>query len=134
MRFDTKWRFIAAAIFIFFTIMELGDWFGQTQNYAKLTTTSPGALFTDLIGMILPSLFALGIALSSALTAYGLLLKRRWVMRSATAAGIFFILYGLNQILSAVLNINPTGIVLTGVIFIVLGSICRWLVDRALIR
>lgn len=134
MRFDTKWRFIAAAIFIFFTIMELGDWLGQTQNYSKLTSASSSTWLANLIVIILPSLFALGIVLSSAISAYGFLLKRAWVTRSANAASVFFILYGLNQILSAVFKYNQIGILLTGFIFIILGSICHWLVGKAVFR
>jgi hypothetical protein len=117
---------IGMFIFAILAVMEVSDWTGLMSKYSdpgkeaiKLGITTQESR-TLLLIMIF---FATGIVLASLITIVGLFQEERWIIRTSQLTGIFFVLYGVFQIYSAItlITIGQETRVLAGIVYIIIG-------------
>ena len=130
------WRWKGILIFLLFAGMEIGDLTGLLACFSNidLYTQTTGVSEQDQYWrLVILSLLALGIVLSSLFTAFNLWRRRPLTKISATVTVILFALYGLFQIISALIQLetNQALVAFLGVIYILLGSTCQWLGSKA---
>jgi apolipoprotein N-acyltransferase len=130
------WRRVGAIVFAVLAVVELGDFSGLVPgyfspvSYADLTGLSTGA---QLVRLTILTLLSVGIVAVSGATALGLYRLAGWTQRSAQITAALLSLYGLYQIVSALVQLgkNQTGIALVGAVYILIGLAAVWLERKA---
>jgi hypothetical protein len=131
-----NWRLAGAITFAVFALMELGDFaglipgFGSPASYADLTGISPRE---QMVRLTILSVLAVGIGVASSVTALGLFRLTRWTQLTARVTAALFIVYGVYQIVTAMVQLgkNQVGVAIAGVIYILIGIAAVWIERRA---
>jgi hypothetical protein len=131
-----RWRLKGIIVFGLFAIMEIGDLtgllvgFSNPEVYARNIGISS---HTEQARLIVLSILATGVVLSTLISILGFFRKRPWIRTVTTITASLFVLYGGYQIFSALtqINQNKAAVIFAGAIFILLGTVCDWLGRRA---
>jgi len=131
-----SWRWKGIIVFLLFAGMEVGDLVGLLGGFSNidLYTQTTGVYPKDQFSrLVILSIFALGIVISSLFTAFNLWRRRPLAKVTATVTAILFTLYGGFQIISALtqLRMNQALVIFLGIIYIIIGSTCQWLGKKA---
>lgn len=130
------WRAFAFVFFILVTLLSFAEVIGDVFAFFDVTASAQfGGIAPELEFQRLTSLSILSaaIALSAAVTTYGLWRAKAWIVRAGNVTGIVLLLYMGYQILSAltVLTANNFAVVGAGSTYGFFGLLGIWLVRRA---
>jgi hypothetical protein len=132
----TGWRLGGVIAFALFALMELGDWAGLIPGYSNPSQ------YADRIGLsaqaesthlIILTMLALLVVIAALATVVGLVARATWSMLAARATGGAFVLYGIYQVISALMQLtkNQMGVSIAGVIYALIGGLAVWVGTRA---
>ena len=131
-----RWRYFGIFVFGFFAFLELGDLFGM------LSASRAGQANLNLLGIsrqqgslrpVILAILASGILPASLATAYALVRGVAWTRYSAGITAVLFYAYGAYQVFGGFVQLssNPTAVLFTGIMYILLGVVANWIGQMA---